>query len=244
MRFEFVATKKTKVKTLLKEHDVSKGLLAKIKYKGGNIWVNGVAQNAIYLLDIGDVVAIDIPNEESFEQLTAISHDLDIVYEDEHFLILNKPAGYASIPSAIHSNTIANFIKAYYIKQDYPNKQVHIVTRLDRDTSGLMLFAKHGYAHARLDKQLQQRAINKRYYALVCGQERLPDQGEIIAPIGRTDDSIITRTVTPKGKYAKTSYKVIARYPENVSLVDITLHTGRPIKLGYILLILVSTFGR
>ncbi|HEL1075104.1 TPA: RluA family pseudouridine synthase [Streptococcus equi subsp. zooepidemicus] len=227
MRFEFVATKKTKVKTLLKEHDVSKGLLAKIKYKGGNIWVNGVAQNAIYLLDIGDVVAIDIPNEEPFEQLTAISHDLDIVYEDEHFLILNKPAGYASIPSAIHSNTIANFIKAYYIEQDYPNKQVHIVTRLDRDTSGLMLFAKHGYAHARLDKQLQQRAINKRYYALVCGQERLPDQGEIIAPIGRTDDSIITRTVTPRGKYAKTSYKVIARYPENVSLVDIRLHTGR-----------------
>ena len=65
----------------------------------------------------------------------------------------------ASIPSVNHSNTIANFIKGYYVKQEYENQQVHIVTRLDRDTSGLMLFAKHGYAHARLDKQLQKKSI-------------------------------------------------------------------------------------
>lgn len=135
--------------------------------------------------------------------------------------------GYASIPSAIHSNTIANFIKGYYVEQDYPNKQVHIVTRLDRDTSGLMLFAKHGYAHARLDKQLQARAIEKRYFALVSGDGQLPDQGEIIAPIGRSKDSIITRTVDPMGKYARTSYQVVGRYAENVHLVDIKLHTGR-----------------
>lgn len=227
MRFQFTADRRTKVKTLLKGHDVSKGLLAKIKYKGGNILVNGIEQNAIYLLDIGDVVTIDIPNEEPFEKLEAISHDLDIVYEDDHFLLLNKPVGYASIPSAIHSNTIANFIKAYYVNKNYPDQQVHIVTRLDRDTSGLMLFAKHGYSHARLDKQLQQKAIEKRYYALVAGSGNLPDEGEIIAPIGRSTDSIITRTVDPMGKYARTSYKVVGRYAENVHLVDIRLHTGR-----------------
>ncbi|SUN55289.1 ribosomal large subunit pseudouridine synthase D [Streptococcus dysgalactiae] len=227
MRFEFVADKRTKVKTLLKSHDVSRGLLAKIKYKGGNILVNGIEQNAIYLLDIGDVVTIDIPKEEPFEKLEAIPFDLDIVYEDDHFLVINKPVGFASIPSAIHSNTIANFIKAYYVEKSYPNQQVHIVTRLDRDTSGLMLFAKHGYAHARLDKQLQTRAIEKRYFALVSGQGALPDEGDIVAPIGRSKDSIITRAVDSMGKYAKTSYKVVARYPENVHLVDIKLHTGR-----------------
>ncbi|HEP1888115.1 TPA: RluA family pseudouridine synthase [Streptococcus pyogenes] len=227
MRFEFVADKRTKVKTLLKSHDVSKGLLAKIKYKGGNILVNGIEQNAIYLLDIGDVVTIDIPKEEPFENLEAIPFDLDIVYEDDHFLVINKPVGFASIPSAIHSNTIANFIKAYYVKKNYSDQQVHIVTRLDRDTSGLMLFAKHGYAHARLDKQLQTRAIEKRYFALVSGQGALPDEGDIVAPIGRSKDSIITRAVDSMGKYAKTSYKVVARYPENVHLVDIKLHTGR-----------------
>ena len=116
-------------------------------------------QNATYLLDIGDRVTIDIPAEEGFETLEAIERPLDILYEDDHFLVLNKPYGVASIPSVNHSNTIANFIKGYYVKQNYENQQVHIVTRLDRDTSGLMLFAKHGYAHARLDKQLQRKSI-------------------------------------------------------------------------------------
>ncbi|MCB5035768.1 RluA family pseudouridine synthase, partial [Streptococcus mutans] len=188
--------------------------------------VNDQEENAIYLLDIGDRVTIIIPDEEALETLQPIKHDLNIVYEDEHFLILDKPAGYASIPSILHTNTIANFVKYYYLKKDYPNKQIHIVTRLDKDTSGLMLLAKHGYAHARLDKQLQKKTIKKRYYALVSGQGQLPDQGEIIAPIARPEDSIITRCVHPSGKYAHTSYKVLARYGD-IALVDIQLHTGR-----------------
>lgn len=112
------------------------------------------------------------------------------------------------------------------MEQNYPNKQVHIVTRLDKDTSGLMLFAKHGYAHARLDKQLQSKTIEKRYYALVSGQGELEDKGEIIAPIARDEDSIITRRVHLSGKYAHTSYRVVERFGD-VALVDIRLHTGR-----------------
>ena len=142
MRFEFITDEHVKVKTFLKKHEVSKGLLAKIKFRGGDIRVNGHPQNATYLLDIGDVVVIDIPPEEGFETLEAIDYPLDILFEDDHFLILNKPFGVASIPSVNHSNTIANFIKGYYVKQNYENQQVHIVTRLDRDTSGLMLFQK------------------------------------------------------------------------------------------------------
>ena len=167
MRFEFTADEHVKVKTFLKKHEISKSLLAKIKFSGGDIHVNGKKQNAIYLLDIGDKVAIDIPAEESFSSLRAVERELEIVYEDEHFLILNKPSGIASIPSVNHSNTMANFVKAYYISNHYENQQIHIVTRLDKDTSGLMLFAKHGYAHARLDKQLQKKIIEKHYYALV-----------------------------------------------------------------------------
>ena len=100
------------------------------------------------------------------------------------------------------------------------------MTRLDRDTSGLMLFAKHGYAHARLDKQLQRKSIEKRYFALVKGDGDLVPEGEIIAPIARDVDSIITRRVAKGGKYAHTSYKVVASYG-NIHLVDIRLHTGR-----------------
>ena len=225
MRFEFIADEHVKVKTFLKKHDVSKGLLAKIKYRGGGILVNDEPQNAIYLLDIGDKVTIDIPKEEGFEKLEAISKRLIVVYEDDHFLILDKPAGVASIPSVNHSNTMANYVKAYYIDSGYENHQVHIVTRLDKDTSGLMLFAKHGYAHARLDKQLQKRAIEKRYLALVKGDGLLEKEGEIIAPIARDEDSIITRRVAKGGKYAHTSYKVIEQFG-NIYLVDIHLHTG------------------
>ncbi|MFS1663665.1 RluA family pseudouridine synthase [Streptococcus sp. zg-JUN1979] len=226
MRFEFVADRRTKVKTFLKGHDISKGLLAKIKFKGGHIWVNGKEENAIYLLEVGDKVAIDIPDELPHDTLQPVVSPLDIVHEDEHFLVLNKPFGVASIPSKLHSNTIANFVKAYYVENHYPNQQVHIVTRLDKDTSGLMLFAKHGYAHARLDKQLQQKTIEKRYYALVSGNGELADEGDIIAPIARDEDSIITRKVDPSGKYAHTSYKVIERFGD-VYLVDVWLHTGR-----------------
>ncbi|MBM7642780.1 RluA family pseudouridine synthase [Streptococcus loxodontisalivarius] len=226
MRFEFVVDRRCKVKTFLKGHDVSKALLAKVKFKGGNIWVNGVEQNAIYLLDVGDVVSIDIPDEESHETLQPVAQDLDIVYEDDNFMVINKPFGFASIPSVLHSNTIANFVKHYYLANNYPNKQVHIVTRLDRDTSGLMLFAKHGYAHARLDKQLQAKAIEKRYFALVSGTGHLEPKGEIIAPIARDEDSMITRRVHKSGKYAHTSYEIVESFGD-VHLVDIRLHTGR-----------------
>ena len=130
MRFEFIVDEHVKVKTFLKKHEVSKGLLAKIKFRGGQILVNGRPENAIYLLDIGDRLVIDIPAEEGFETLKPMDRSLDILFEDDHFLILNKPFGIASIPSAIHSNTLANFVKGYYVKQGYENQQVHIVTRL------------------------------------------------------------------------------------------------------------------
>lgn len=227
MRFEFIVDQRMKVKNFLKKHDISKSLLAKIKFAGGDIQVNGVRQNAIFLVEIGDRVTIDIPSEEDVTgSLAPVDVPLDIVYEDEHFMVIEKPYGVASIPSILHSNTIANFVKAYYLQQNYENKQVHIVTRLDKDTSGLMLFAKHGYAHARLDKQLQAKHIHKRYYALVRGAGHFKETGDIIAPIGRPDDSIITRCVTKSGKYAHTSYKVVQSWGD-VYLVDIQLHTGR-----------------
>ncbi|TWT12362.1 RluA family pseudouridine synthase [Streptococcus sp. sy004] len=227
MKFDFTAHRPCQVKSLLKEHDVSKALLAKVKFKGGNIWVNDVEQNATYVLAVGDKVTIEVPNEEDLAgSLQAVARDLAIVYEDEHFLLLNKPHGVASIPSVLHSNTMANFVKYYYVANDYPNRQVHIVTRLDKDTSGLMLFAKHGYAHARLDKQLQAKTIKKRYYALISGSGELASQGDIIVPIARPEDSIITRCVHPDGKYAHTSYQVVEDFGE-VKLVDIKLHTGR-----------------
>ena len=206
MRFEFIVDEHVKVKTFLKKHEVSKGLLAKIKFRGGQILVNGRPENAVYLLDIGDRLLIDIPAEESFDTLKPLDRPLDILFEDDHFLVLNKPFGIASIPSAIHSNTLANIVKGYYVKQGYENQQVHIVTRLD--------------------KQLQAKTIQKRYFALVKGKGELANKGDIIAPIARDEDSIITRKVAKGGKYAHTSYQVVQSFGD-IHLVDIQLHTGR-----------------
>ena len=175
MRYEFTVGRSCRVKTFLKEHDISKGLLAKIKFEGGHIWVNGEEQFATYPVHEGDVVAIEIPDEAPHETLKPIPFDLDIVYEDDNFLVINKP---------------------------------------------------YGYAHARMDKQLQQKSIKKHYYALVEGDTKLEEQGEIIAPIARDVDSIITRRVHKSGKYAHTSYRLVADYGR-VKLVDINLHTGR-----------------
>ena len=184
-----------------------------------------VRQNAIYLLDIGDRLVIDIPAEEGFETLKPMDRPLDILFEDDHFLVLNKPFGIASIPSAIHSNTLANFVEGYYVKQGYENQQVHIVTRLDKDTSGVMLFAKHGYAHARLDKQLQAKTIQKRYYALVKGSGKLDPVGEIIAPIARDEESIITRKVAKRWQVCLILVTKLSSLLVILICVDIQLHS-------------------
>ena len=92
------------------------------------------------------------------------------MFEDDHFLVVNKPAGIASIPAQYHpSGTMANRVKGYYKRQNYVNQVIHVVTRLDRDTSGLMLFAKHGFAHALIDQELREKKVTKIYYALVGG---------------------------------------------------------------------------
>ena len=84
MRYEFTVGRSCRVKTFLKEHDISKGLLAKIKFEGGHIWVNGEEQFATYPVHEGDVVAIEIPDEAPHETLKPIPFDLDIVYEDDN----------------------------------------------------------------------------------------------------------------------------------------------------------------
>ena len=150
------------LKYFLKEQGISKGLLAKIKFQGGKIFVNDQRQNVLYSLVQNDTVTIVIPDEGEHETVLLDETPIEIVYEDQHLLIVNKPAGIASIPAQYHPNgTMANRVKAYYKQQGYQDQVIHVVTRLDRDTSGLMLFAKHGFAHAKLDVQLRQKQLIK-----------------------------------------------------------------------------------
>jgi 23S rRNA pseudouridine1911/1915/1917 synthase len=229
MKFNWVyeSSEKQQVKTFLRTKGISRGLLAKIKFQGGKIEVNQREENAVYYLKDMDTVEITIPDEKGYETTVPIDIPIDIIYEDAHYLVVNKPYGVASIPSKIHpKNTMANRVKGYYVRENYIDQVIHIVTRLDRDTTGLMLFAKHGYAHAMLDKELKLKQLHKKYIALVTGNLNDNLHGMIDAPIGMPEDSIVRRIVHPKGKSALTEYWVKERYA-NTTLVSIQLHTGR-----------------
>lgn len=232
MRFEFTADQDNLLlKTLLKQHGISKKLLAKIKFDGGELKVNGSPENAIFRLSKDDCVAVDIPAEQATPTLKQQEMPLNIVYEDDHFLVVDKPAEIASVTGQNYpDSTMSNYVAGYLKAQNYENQKVHVVTRLDKDTSGLMLFAKHGYAHSLMDKMLQNKGLVKKYYALVHTSEQLKSSDEICVPIGRKDGSIIERAVVsaehPTAKFAHTSYEIVNAHAD-FTLVDIQLHTGR-----------------
>lgn len=216
------------LRTFLKKQGISKKLLAKIKFQGGEIYVNQSVENVLYSLKPFDKVAVVIPDELPHETLLLDKTPIEIVFEDEHLLIVNKPADVASIPAQYHPNgTMANRVKAYYVERNYPNQVVHVVTRLDRDTTGLMLFAKHGFAHAKLDQSLQNKTLIKKYQALVSGEiEQLKDHEMIDRPIGRDLSSLLKRQVIETGQKALTEYW-LEKKNTAMALVDIQLHTGR-----------------
>lgn len=230
MEFSFVnQVDGSMVKTFLAHHGVSKRLLSKIKFHGGKIEVNGREENAIFRLKSGDKVTIRVPIEPDNESLEADHSPIDIVFEDEHYLVLNKPAGRPSITGINHpGGAMSNLAKGYIVRQNYEDQSVHIVTRLDRNTSGLMFFAKHRYAHALITREPYRARFEKRYFAIINQDEALPAEGEINAPIGRRDGSIIERRVRydDTAKEARTSYQIV-RNSNDLSLLDIVLHTGR-----------------
>ncbi|MBC1462914.1 RluA family pseudouridine synthase [Listeria welshimeri] len=214
------------LRTFLRSKHISKQLLTAVKFSAdGKIEVNRTEQNVLYQVQTGDNVRLTFPTEQQNERLLAEYTKLEVIFEDDFLLIINKPAGMASIPSQYHpSGSVANFVKGHYETQGLTSA-IHIVTRLDRDTSGLMLIAKNRFAHARLSTFLQQGLLKRRYQALTSGilQE---EAGSIEAPIGRKEVSIMERFVTPEGKYAKTNYEVLKRY-RGFDHVAIQLETGR-----------------
>lgn len=204
---------------------ISRRLLKTVKYGGGAMMVNREIRSVRSRLQAGDQIELQFPPEVTSGRIQPEPIPLSIVYEDDAVLVIDKPAGMATIPSINHpSGTIANAVLAYYQQQHLPFT-VHIVTRLDRDTSGLLLIAKHRYSHSLLSKAQQHGTIKRSYQAITEG-ELVLDQCTIDEPIGRKEGSIIQRTVTEDGKCAHTAYKVIRRQ-NGYSLVDVTLQTGR-----------------
>ncbi|WP_421664068.1 RluA family pseudouridine synthase [Lysinibacillus telephonicus] len=209
---------------------ISKKGLTAIKYNGGKIFVNGEERTVRYILTQGDTITLIFPPEEFGEGLIVEHGKLNIIYEDDALLILEKPPFINTIPSREHpTGSIANFLCGYFEEKDI-HSTVHIVTRLDRDTSGLVCIAKHSHIHHLMGLQQKNGLINKQYEAIVHGH-LLQGEQSIIAPIGRKETSIIEREVRSDGQFSHTDVKVLkigyAKNGEPVSHVRLKLHTGR-----------------
>ncbi|QGH35611.1 RluA family pseudouridine synthase [Gracilibacillus salitolerans] len=210
---------------LLEVRGISRRILTAIKFEGGKLLVNNSNVTVRHPLSENDEVEVIFPPENRSELLVPEPIPIDIVYEDEDILVLNKAPHITTIPSSHHpSNTLANGIIHYYDQQQVPYT-VHVVTRLDRDTSGLLLIAKHRYSHSILFQDQHECTVNRRYQAIVAGH--LTEKKAVLDnPIDRAPDSIIERMVASTGKKAVTHYQVKDEL-KDISLVEIKLETGR-----------------
>jgi 23S rRNA pseudouridine1911/1915/1917 synthase len=198
---------------------------------GGDITVNGKTVKPSHRLRAGEEIAGEIP---AAPVIDAVPEDipLDIVYEDEEIMVVNKPAGMVTHPGAgAASGTLANGL-VYYLNRighQPPRRggasRPGIVHRLDVGTSGLIVVAKTDRAHLNLAEQFESRSVMKDYTAMVYGAVK-DDSGKIEAPIGRDPRNRVKMAVTRDGRQATTLYSVVERFDE-FSLLDVEIKTGR-----------------
>ena len=163
---------------------------------------------------------------EPADPTVAVSHDpLKIVYEDDNWLVVDKPAGMTSIPGpSVANGTVLNRVVGYLLDHQSPDQRPHLITRLDRDTGGLLLVAKHHVASSMISQQVQQHQMLKEYTAIVGGNFTA-DHGMIDKPIARVADQA-RRVVAADGQTALTEYWVEGQ-GEGWARVRVRLHTGR-----------------
>ena len=227
MEFEYTieSTNFLNVKDVLKNYfGISSRLLLKLK-KNNLVYLNNSICNLNDLVSIGDTVSFCLSYEEDNSNIVATNIPLNIVYEDECLLIINKPPNIAIHPSLLHyDNSLSNGVK-YYFNLIGLHKKIRPVNRLDRNTSGLVVFAKNEYVQEFLIKEMQSKTFSKEYLAILEGTLD-KKQGTINAPIARKKDSIIERCIDNSGDNSITHYKVLKEF-DNFSLVNFKLETGR-----------------
>jgi len=195
--------------------------------KDGAVLVNGETAKPNYKVKLNDVITITVPEAEPLD-IEAEDLNLEIIYEDEDVLVVNKPRGMVVHPAPGHtSGTLVNGLMHQVTDLSGINGVLRpgIVHRIDKDTSGLLMVAKNDKAHVSLVDQLVKRTVTRKYTALVHGH--IPhDKGTIDAPIGRDSRDRQSMAVIDKGKHAITHFRVIERYG-NFTLVECRLETGR-----------------
>lgn len=219
MNLTHTATREGRLSSfLLRELKMSAGLMNRLKW-GDGIRVNGVPRHTDFLVQIGDVITVRL--DEDKPEYPAEDGPLSVIYEDAHILVVDKPAGMLIHPSrAKNDGTLANLVAGYYQKTGQKSA-FHPVTRLDRDTFGIVLLAKNAYTHA----LLQEAEVRKTYHALTFSGPNT-DTGVIDAPIARYPLPSLLRCVSPEGKPSVTEYRVLERY-DKLCKLELRPVTGR-----------------
>ena len=199
---------------------LSTSLIGKVKYD--NVKLNGEYVHMRAMVKNGDVIEITLPDEES-ENIEPIDIAIDIIYEDEYVIAVNKPKNMPVHPSrGNHLPTVANAIRAY-VGHPFVFRAIN---RLDRDTSGIVLIAKDRLSGAKLYQSMKERKFGKTYLAIIEGVPEVA-HGVINAPIVRECEGSIKRVVRNDGKECITEYELVESYDNGTSLVKVTPHTGR-----------------
>lgn len=215
-----------RVEQFLKRKGYSSQNISSIKHMPESILVNGVHYYMRQELAEGDCLSVRISETKCSDKIPPVELPLDIVYEDEDIIVLNKPAGMPIHPSLNnYYNTMANALAWYYQEQDKPFI-FRCCNRLDRDTSGLTVVAKHLVSAGILSSMTGRREVHREYLAIASGHVT-PESGTISAPLGRKPGTIIERMVDwDNGETAITHYHVV-KTTRHYSLVALKLETGR-----------------
>ena len=215
-----------RVEQFLRRKRYSGQNLSEIKRMPKSILVNGVHYYMRQELSKGDHLQVRICETQNSEKIPPTKLPLDIIYEDEDLLVLNKPAGMPIHPSLNnYTNSMANAL-AYYFQSEGKPFIFRCCNRLDRDTSGLTIVSKHLVSGSILSDMTKYREVHREYLAIARGSVT-PSEGTIQAPLGRKEGTIIERTVDwEHGEDAVTHYKVV-KEANGHSLVSLRLETGR-----------------
>lgn len=209
---------------LINEFKLSNRLIIKLK-KYDKIYCNDVSCFTNKILSKDDIVTVNLDFEEDNFNIVPCKMDLDIIYEDEYYIVVNKPPHMAVHPSCSHyDNSLSNGIRAYFDSINLKRK-IRPINRLDKDTSGIVIFAKSEYIQECLIRQMQDKTFKKEYIGILDGILE-KDFGTINLPIARKEKSIIERCIDENGDVAITHYDVIER-KSNFTIVHFTLETGR-----------------
>ena len=217
------------ISMFLKEKEYSRAVIIELKKTKTGIQKNGTWAGVNEILNTGDILEICLTEQGSSENIVPKELQLDILYEDEDILVLNKPYDMPIHPSVNnYNNTLANGVVHYYQQQNKPYI-FRCINRLDRDTTGVTILAKNLISASILSKRMKERGLSRTYVAFVEGITK--EEGTINLPIGREEGTIIKRKIDEKeGKHAITHYCKLEELQvegKAVSVVALQLETGR-----------------